>query len=145
MVAATVPDGTNSIASRQSVLDASDGSARKGAISAAYRSARPWRSANRECAPARAAYAGLSRRASSGEEVAAGTVKWERGGGRVYVDATSPGRGALNPCLSATQLEMNRAEHTRFRSRGAAAASSTHAVEEARESGTDERRLCFAM
>lgn len=130
MVAATVPDGTNSIASRQSVLDASDGSARKGAISVAYRSARPLRCANRECALERAAYAGLSRRAPSAEEVDVGTVKSERGRAACRRRRYITGSPCPNPCLSATKLAMNRAAHARF-ARGEAAACGTHAVNEA--------------
>src|ERR1700680_1526667 len=89
MVAATVPGGTSSTASRQSVLDASDGSARKGATSATYRSARPLRCANREWAPDRAAYVGLSRRASSGVGVDLGMVSWEGRGARVDADGNT--------------------------------------------------------
>ncbi len=74
MVAAAVPGGISSIVTSQSVLAASEGRARKGAISAAYRSARPLRCANRECAPDRAAYTGFSRRASSCGKVDLGTL-----------------------------------------------------------------------
>jgi hypothetical protein len=68
-MAADVPRGTSSAASRQSSSDGSDGSAKNDATSAGYRRARRQTCANRACAPDRAAYTGLSRRASSLEDI----------------------------------------------------------------------------